>query len=176
MLGKTICWLQPDFQKKDICLKTGNRCGPRELYQVFLHQCYNNDSCHMLLRFLTDVARMLQAVAEWLFNSSSTAGRISGTSCWVLNWKGTSLLVDRSLQKAHKKLERWVNPLFKSGILRVTALVKGDRKSDSAADWHIKIEFAYMCFHCWKTLYIHTRNKQIHYEFQCYNYEVYANF
>ena len=138
MLGKTICWLQPDFQKKDICLKTGNRCGPRELYQVFLHQCYNNHSCHMLLRFLTDVARMLQAVAEWLFNSSSTAGRISGTSCWVLNWKGTCLLVESFLQSAHKKLEgsRGVVCLFKNDIFRVTALVMGGRKPELEADWH----------------------------------------
>ena len=34
-----------------------------------------------VVEVLTDVARMLQTVAEWLFNSSSTAGRISGTSC-----------------------------------------------------------------------------------------------
>ena len=99
-------------------------------------------------------------------NSSSTTWRISGTSCWVLNWKGTCVLVESFLQSAHKKLEgsRQVVLPIKSDILRLTALVKGDRKPDLEADWHqsdgivlkvCKIEFAQKVFHllkkpgCW---------------------------
>ena len=144
MLGKTICWLQSDFQKKDICLKTRKWIWPvvRELHQVLLHQCYNNVTSSMshFVEVLTDVARMLLAIVEWPFNSSNTTWRISGTSCWVLNWKGTCLLVESFLWSAHKKFEgsRGVVCLFKSNIFRVTALVKGDRKPDAEADWHIQ--------------------------------------
>ena len=42
-----------------------------------------------VVEVLTDVARMLLSIVESPFNSSSTAWRISGTFCWVLNWKET---------------------------------------------------------------------------------------
>ena len=96
---------------------------------------------------------MLLAIVESPFISSSTTWRISGTSCWELNWKDTCLLVESILQNAHKKLEgsRRVVRLFKSDMFRVTAQVTGDRKPDSQAGWHqndvvvlkpCKIEFA----------------------------------
>ena len=55
-----------------------------------------------------------------------------------VNWKGTCLLVESFIQSAHKTLEgsKGVVLLFKSDILRVTALVKGDRKCDLEADPH----------------------------------------
>ena len=82
---------------------------------------------------------------------------ISVTSCWMLNWNGTCLLVDSFPQSTHKKLEgcRGVVHLFKRDIFRVTALVKGDRKPDPKADWHqndgivlkaFKNEFEYYVF------------------------------
>ena len=55
---------------------------------------------------------------------------------WGLNWKGTCLLVQSSLQSAHKNLEgsRGVVSPFKSDIFRVNALVKGDRKPNLEGD------------------------------------------
>ena len=47
-----------------------------------------------VVEILTDAARMLLVIVELLFHSSSTTQRILGTSCWVLNWKGTCLLVE----------------------------------------------------------------------------------
>ena len=67
--------------------------------------------CHFLVvEVQTDVARMLLAIVEWSFNSSSTTWRISGTSYLVFKLEGDrqpigNLLVDSFLSSIHKKLE-----------------------------------------------------------------------
>ena len=101
----------------------------KEIISSFTSSMLQQPQVSHVVEVLTDVARMLLAIVEWPFNSSNTTWRISGTSCWVLNWKGTCLLVESFLWSAHKKLEgsRGVVRLFKSDIFRVTALVKGDR-------------------------------------------------
>ena len=69
-----------------------------------------------VVEILTDAARMLLVIVELLFHSSSTTQRILGTSCWVLNWKGTCLLVEfptkcpqkvGRIQKSSSSFEKW---------------------------------------------------------------------
>ena len=151
MLGKTIYCLQSDFEKKEIRLKTRKRTWPVviKLYQVLLE---------VEIEVLKDVTRMLLAIVEWPFNSSSTTWRISWTSSWVLNWKRASLLVKSFLRAACNELggSRGVVQFFQKDIFRVTVLVNGDRKPDSEADWHqndgiVKLSLHSTCFPCWKT-------------------------
>ena len=133
--------------------KEMNLASGKGIMSSFTSSMLQQPQVSHVVEVLTDVARMLLAIVEWPFNSSNTTWRISGTSCWVLNWKGICLLVESFLWSAHKKSKgsREVVRLFKSDIFRVTALVKGDRKPDSEADWHqndgivlkaCKIEFA----------------------------------
>ena len=95
-----------------------------------------------VVEVIADEASMLLPTVKRCYSgttkSSSTTWRISETSCWVLHWEGTCLLVESFQQSAHKRLgeSRGVVRLFKSDIFRVTALVKGDRKPESKADWH----------------------------------------
>ena len=149
LLSPVTFWEERNLCKdKEMDLTSGNGTT-----WTFTSSMLQQPQVSHVVEVLTHLARMLLAGVEWPFNSSNTNWRISGTSFWVLNWKGTCWVAESFLQSAHKNLEgsRGVGLLFKNDILRLTALVKGDRKPDLEADWHqndgivlkaCKIEFA----------------------------------
>ena len=67
------------------------------------------------------------------FTSSKTTCSIFATSCWVLKLKGTPLMMDSLLFKAHKKLDgsTGVVEFFFTAMVRLIACNIGSRVFDS---------------------------------------------
>ena len=73
------------------------------------------------------------AAIDIRFSSSKTTRSISVTSCWVLKWKGTPLMMDSLRFKAHKKLDGSTSlvEFFFTAMLTLIAHNIGNKMFDS---------------------------------------------